>query len=197
MSDFTPITISVQHTGDDYTKAQQLFYQTPKTLNARWVRYVVLAFVLGLGAVYIYVQQRLIPPHHVTHHTSNTLWNVLSMLVMIALFAGFWTFIMRQARGKVNGEEAIQQMTFSEDGVHLQTDTFQTHFQWRHWKKALEDQHLLMLVRDLQLLVIPKRAVADADLLLRLRTLIEQQVGGINAGLAVKTTPPPPPAKTV
>jgi hypothetical protein len=93
---------------------------------------------------------------------------------------------------------AIQQITFRDAMVQLDGDAAAVTYPWSTWTSALEDEYVLVLTSVRRsTLIIPKRVIPDYATLLRLRMLIAEKVGIINASLAVKTAPPPPPVTPI
>jgi hypothetical protein len=199
MSESAAITFSIQYTSEDYAHASVLFNRTPPTAGTgklSWLRYVILIIIVGLTISWT-ISHRSNPHLHASRISDNTVWNVLSVVVMAALFIGYWTFIMHRARKKtVVGEQETQVMMIGEEGIVVQSPTFETRMLWTRWTQALEDQHLFLLTAGNIVHLIPKRVITNSDDVLLLRALIERKVGTILSGEAPKsTTLPPPPAR--
>lgn len=121
----------------------------------------------------------------------DTLWNIFSIVIFIVIFIGFGIFFYtRQKRTKATGEQ--YDFTVNDTELRITTPTSDTHYAWSRFPRALEDQHLFLLViEEDNVIAFPKRAIAGEEDILRLRTLIEQRIGLIQSQ-GKKSAPTPP-----
>ena len=163
-----PIQLRFSYTEAEYLNAARTLILAEKTTVARLIAIFVLLVMVML----------LLP---ILAGFTFPLWiGVLFALAFDALFA--YQLIVQIPRRFFRGDPKMRdeyRLTFSDEGVWLQTSQIDSKMGWSLYKRVLENKSLYIIVygRDTRMMtVIPKRVFRDVNEELEFRQLLRRHV---------------------
>jgi hypothetical protein len=162
-----PIQFRFSYTEEEYLKAARLLTLGQKAIMARLVVFLALltgAFVLLLIVV---------------DFQFSLWWALLAGLLFSATLG--YLLLFDAPRKYFRGDPKLRDefvLTFSDEGVQVQTTQIDSKLAWTLYKRVVENKSLYVLVYGdgRMMTVVPKRAFRDADEELQFRGLLRRHV---------------------
>jgi hypothetical protein len=128
---------------------------------------IILAIVLAAGGIYLLQTSR---------HTLGFACLGGAILLGLLMFAAFFVIPPLNFRREPKFREDYS-LTFSQDGIHFQTEHIDSELQWSLYSKALIDRNSYLLYYGTrQFTIIPKKAFHGIDEQFRFEQMLAQHI---------------------